>query len=65
MVAVKLGRSNSLIKSEFGTFGGDMSWCQFHILVQSLHLTSAVLNADLRCDDNNSVVERSVSLSLL
>ena len=65
MVAVNLGRSNSPIKGEFRAFSGDMSWCQFHILVQSLHLTSAVFNADLRCDDNNNVVERSVSLSLL
>ena len=65
MVAVKLGRSNSLLEGEFGAFGGDMSWYQFHILVQNLHLTSAVLNADLRSDDNNSVVKRSVSLSLL
>ena len=65
IVEMILGHSNSPIESEFGAFSGDMSWCQFHILVQNLHLTSAVLNADLRCDDNNSVVERSVSLSLL
>ena len=65
MVAVRLGRSNGLIEGKFEAFGGDMSWYQFHILVQNLHLTSAVLNADLRCDDNNCVIECSVSLSLL
>ena len=65
MVAVNLGRSNSPIKGEFRVFSGDMSWCQFHILVQSLHPTSAVFNAGLRGDDNNSVVKRTVSLPLL